>query len=392
MILLRATDNGKITLLVLLDLSAAFDTVDHSILLTRMKKRLGITSTALNWFQSYLSNRSQLVCINDQTSDAASLDYGLPQGSCVGPALFPIYTLPLGDVIREHDVDYQFYADDSQLYLSVDPTQEAVDAGIAKLENCVDDVRGWKGDNCLKLNDSKTEFIVIGSKQQLEKVKISHIRVGASNIEPSSDIRNLGAMFDTSLTMEKQITSMSKAACLSLRNIGSIRKYLTKDAAETLIHSFVTSRIDRDNSLLNGVPNVQLNRLQRLQNMAARIVTRTKQSEHITPVLAGLHWLPVEQRVTFKLCLIVFKCLHGQAPSYLTDLIEVYSPERSGLRSADKGLLQEHRSKTLWGDRSFAIGASTLWNSLPEELRLCDDIEIFKSELKTHLYSKAFEQ
>ena len=109
-------------------------------------------------------------------------------------------------------------------------------------------------------------------------------------------------------------------------------------------------------------------------------------------MLADLHWLPVEQRVTFKLCLIVFKCLHGQAPSYLTDLIEVYSPERSGLRSADKGLLQEHRSKTLWGDRSFAIGASTLWNSLPEELRLCDDIEIFKSELKTHLYSKAFEQ
>ena len=242
----------------------------------------------------------------------------------------------------------------------------------------------------MKLNDSKTEFIVIGSKQQLEKVNISHIRVGSSNIKPSSEIRNLGAMFDTSLTMENQITAMSKAACLSLRNIGSIRKYLTEDATATLIHSFVTQRIDNNNALLNGVPNVQLNRLQRLQNMAARIVTRTKQSDHITPVLADLHWLPVEQRVSFKVCLIMFKCNQGQAPIYLRDLVDDYTPARSGLRSADKGLLQEQRSSTLWGDRSFAIGAVKLWNSLPDALRSCDNVDTFKSQLKTHLYKKAF--
>ncbi len=247
-----------------------------------------------------------------------------------------------------------------------------------------------KGDNCLKLNDSKTEFIVIGSKQQLEKVNISHIRVGSSNIVPSSEIRNLGVMFDTSLTMENQITSMSKAACLSLSNIGRIRKYLTKDTAETLIHAFVTSRIDGNNALLNGVPNAQLNRLQRLQNMAARIVTCTKLSDHITPVLAALHWLPVEQRVAFKVCLIMFKCINGQAPSYLSELIDIYASARPGLRSMNKGLLQEHRSKTLWGDRSFAIGAAKLWNSLPVELRTCDNLSTFKSGLKTHLYRVAF--
>ncbi|XP_072041204.1 uncharacterized protein [Amphiura filiformis] len=192
--------------------------------------------------------------------------------------------------------------------------------------------------------------------------------------------------------MENQITSMSKAACLSLRNIGSVRKYLTRDAAETLTHAFVTSRIDGNNALLNGLPDKQLNRLQRLQNMAARIITYTKKSDHITPVLADLHWLPVKQRVSFKVCLILFKCMHGQAPLYLSDLVDAFTPDRAGLRSTDSGRLLELRTRTLWGDRSFEVGAPKLWNTLPVALRTCDNIATFKSGLKTHLYNEAFKE
>ena len=151
--------------------------------------------------------------------------------------------------------------------------------------------------NFLKLNDSKTELMVLGSKAQIEKVDIEHIRVGDSCIVPATSVRNLGVMIDSNLTMDCHVTAMSKAAFCSIRNIGRIRKHLTRDAAETIIHAFVTSKLDSNNSLLYGITNTQVARLQRLQNIAARIITYTKRTDHISPVLANLHWLPVEQRL-----------------------------------------------------------------------------------------------
>ena len=128
--------------------TAAFDTVDHDVLFQRLKNRIGIDGVALNWF-----------CINDGISEAAPLTYGLSQGSCVGPGLFPIYTLPLGDIIKRHNLEYHCYADDTQIYLSIDPELQAdVDVALQRIENCIDDVRTWMNQNFLKLNDSKTEI------------------------------------------------------------------------------------------------------------------------------------------------------------------------------------------------------------------------------------------
>ena len=388
--LLCAMDKGKITLLVLLDLSAAFDTVDHKTLLHRMEHRIGINSTALSWFDSYLSKRQQSVCISNESSTSVTLEFGLPQGSCVGPALFPIYTLPLGDIIRKHKLDYHCYADDTQIYLSVDPEQLKIDTAIAKIESCIDDIRVWMDHNYLKLNDAKTEFMIIGSEQQTKKVNIAHIRVGTANIEPSPKIRNLGAMLEPTLTMKSQVNAMTRAASFSIRNIGRIRRFLTKDAAETLVHAFVTSRIDINNSLLFRIPKDQLHRLQRLQNIAARIITYTKPSEHITPILKDLHWLPVDQRIQFKICLMVYKSTNELGPAYLTELLDDYTP-RSGLRSCNKGLFVERLAKTQWGTRSFMIGAAKLWNSLPYSLKSSNSLLTFKSNLKTYLFNEAFE-
>ena len=382
-------DNRKITLLVLLDLSAAFDTVDHELLIHQMQSQIGIDGIALKWFRSYLHDRHQLVCINNARSAEVRLDYGVPQGSVIGPSAFSIYTLPLGDIIHSHDLDYHCYADDTQIYISVDPDQCNIDAAINRLETCIDDVKSWMSHNYLKLNDDKTEFMVIGSKYQTAKVHVSHIRVGNSKVIPSSEVRNLGVIFDSSLSMENHITTVCRAAYASIRNIGRIRKHVNRETAEMMVHAFITSKIDIGNSLLHGITKTQLHRLQRIQNIAARLITYTKPHQHITPVLHDLHWLPVEQRITFKVALFVYKILYVSAPAYLTELVELYSPARN-LRSAAKGLLQETVARNQWGSRSFHVAAAKIWNNLPISVCSAKSVCSFKTHLKTHLFQITF--
>ena len=131
-------------------------------------------------------------------------------------------------------------------------------------------------------------------------------------------------------------------------------------------------------------------RLQRLQNIAARMITYTKKTEHITPVLAGLHWLPIQQRVKYKLCLIIFKILQGDAPAYLSDLLQIYTPGHRGLRSTKHKFLQEKTTKHVWGERSFQSAAPKLWNSLPDTVKLSKSLNTFKNSLKTHFHREAF--
>ena len=157
----------------------------------------------------------------------------------------------------------------------------------------------------------------------------------------------------------------------------------------SFIHSFITSRLDNNNALLYGLPANQLYHLQKIQNTAARILTFSRKSCHITPILKELHWLPINQRIIFKLLLIVYKCTNNVAPSYLTELLSKYLPTRT-LHSGNMQLLKERKSNRTWGDRSFAIAAPHLWNELPLNIRTAKSIAVFKKLLKTHLMSKTF--
>ena len=173
-------------------------------------------------------------------------------------------------------------------------------------------------------------------------------------------------------------------------NIGKIRHFLTRDAAERLVHAFISSCLDNLNSLLTGVPDYLIHRLQLIQNTAARIITRTKQREHITPVLHSLHWLPIKQRIDYKIALLTFNCLHGLAPQYLIELIELYVPTRT-LRSSSECMLVERSARTVrYGQRSFSYYAPKLWNRLPKQIRDCDNKNDFKGLLKTFLFTEAY--
>ena len=383
--LLKQMDEGNLTALVLLDVSSAFDTVLHSLMIDRLKE-FGVTSTALRWFISYLSDRFQRVCIDGVKSDATPLTYGVPQGSVGGPLLFSIYTQPLGELIKRHNVGHHSYADDIQLFISFPPCGHNLMSAIKRLEECVVDISGWMTQNNLKLNGGKTEFMILGSKVMLNKIPGSFITVCDDQISPTTKCRNLGVVIDSNLTLNHHVSHTCKAIRFQLRNLSHIRRFLTRKATETMVHSLISSRLDFCNSLLIHLPDYQLQRLQQLQNSAARLVTLTKGTTHISPIIQALHWLPVRQRIIFKVILLVYQALHCTAPSYIQDLVRLYEPPRR-LRSAHTQLLCIPRSRHSWGRRSFSSSGPELWNSLPPHLRNENSYSQFKSLLKTFLFS-----
>ena len=177
--------------------------------------------------------------------------------------------------------------------------------------------------NKLKLNESKTDFIPLRRKRHDADPTLDHILIGNSTVEHSSKIRNLGVYLDQELNMQSHISSVCKSAYSHLKNIARIRKYLSESATQSLVHAFVTSRIDFCNSLLCGISKQSLQKLQHVQNSAARLVKQVKKSEHITPILFNLHWLPVSHRIKFKLLLLTFKALHNMSPVYIRDLLHI---------------------------------------------------------------------
>jgi hypothetical protein len=248
----------------------------------------------------------------------------------------------------------------------------------------------WLAVNNLKLNDNKTEFVIIGSKYQLSLVDKKEIKIGTETIPASNSARNIGAMFDASMKMTDQVNQVTRSCYAHLRAISKIRKYLTIDAATKLIHAFVTSRLDSNNSLLYGIHDYHLHKLQLIQNNSARLIAKKKKSDHITPTLISLHWLPISFRIQYKVLLLAFKCQHNLAPVYLADLLKTYVPSRP-LRSVQQHKLVQPKSRlTKFGDRAFSICAPRLWNRLPCEIKEAGSVDIFKGLLKTHLFKLAY--
>ena len=210
-----------------------------------------------------------------------------------------------------------------------------------------------------------------------------------SLIEPVNSARNLGVIVQNDLKMDIFVTNICRSASYALYRIGQIRKFLDRKSTEILVHAFITCRLDQCNSLLHGLPESQIAKLQRIQNSAARLVTLTRKFDHITPILRELHWLPVKYRIMYKILLLTYKCLHGTAPIYLQELIQRYTPSRN-LRSATQSRLTCSSSSTQYGQRSFSVCATELWNNLPLHVKNSETLIQFKTCLKTYLFTMAF--
>ena len=238
-------DRQSITMLILLDLSAAFDLIDHARLLSRMEHDLGISGIPLAWFTSYLSNRKQCVRIDDKQSEPTPMHWGVPQGSVLGPILFLIYMLPLGALIREHGLRLHMYADDTQVYISVCPvSQSAVDADVVQMETCVGNIQAWMDVNMLKLNSSKTEIKLFGTPSQLAKFHLPSMVIAKSTVLiQHAAVRNLGVMFDTHLKMDAHVKSLTRTCNHHLSNLRKVRRFLTVGSTTTMARNLVLTRL-----------------------------------------------------------------------------------------------------------------------------------------------------
>ena len=236
--------------------------------------------------------------------------------------------------------------------------------------------------NFLKLNDDKSEVIVFGAGRQLNNFNLRTFSVGLHEIEFKTCVKNIGALFDSEMSLKQQISSIVKSGWYHLRRIWKVRHLLSCDQTTILVHAFIISRLDGNNCLLYGLSDKALQPLQKLQNAAAKLIFNARKFDHVTPILKSLHWLPVKQRILFKLLLLTFKCLNDLGPLYLAELISLYAPSRR-LRSGSDGLLLTPcKAKTKFGDRSFCCAAPAEWNRLPLIIRSASSVSIFKGLLK----------
>jgi hypothetical protein len=368
-------------------MTSAFDTVDHSILLNRIRD-LGIVDGAYTWIANYLTNRSQIIRITNTTdSPAQLLSCGVPQGSVLGPILFSFYIRPLGALIQRHDVPYKFYADDLQLFYSFNPT--SADTAISKLELCAREIRLWLLHNMLSLNTEKSELLLLGTTQQLRKFPDFSLTVGESILTRKSNVRDLGVILDENMRFDNHVKTVCRNAFFYLKSISRMRRSLSQRHATILIHALVLSRIDFCSALLIGIKKNLLHKLQRLIIASQRFISAcpnyTKKSASISTPSTVYHSSAIN-RLHLRALTIVWRALHSRTPSFVSDFFQSDLSQRY-LRSSTAQNLKVPFMRTELGKRAFSVYSSRLWNDLPANIRTTHKEQEFIKLCKEHFES-----
>ena len=261
---------------------------------------------------------------------------GSPRAPSLVQFFFPFTPTQSAPIIQSHSsINYHFYADDTQLYISLSPANFS--HSVQKLKNCLNDIQNFMFTNKLKLNPDKTEFILIGSKNNRKQL-LPHfpINILGHQVSPAQSVKNLGVVFDSNFTFSDHVSQVIKSTRAHTRDLYRIRPILDLKTSVPLANALVSSRLDYCNSLFLSLRDFELRRLQLVQNSLCRVVTRSSKFSHITPQLKKLHWLPVRYRVQFKIGLITYKIVNQGQPVYLRELIHPYSSFRNTRRSTPK--------------------------------------------------------
>ena len=379
--LLIASEEKSATVVMLLDLSAAFDLVDHGLLLNILSREIGLRGVALKWFKSFLSGRTQRVRLKDTLSDSIVIKFGVPQGSVLGPVLFNIYIRSIYRTVQNLGFNIWGYADDHQVAKSFKPDQQ-FDVLHHDIIKCFKVIKQWMASYYMLMNDSKTQFIVFGPQKILNELQIHGVNLGPNtSIRFVSSVKNLGIYMDSSLTMERQIVELKKKCFRTIRNICKIRFYLTEEQLKKVVNSLVVSCLDYCNSLYYGISNKLSHQLQLIQNACAKAITGKYKYDHLGNDLSDLHWLNIKKRVLFKIGLISYKSINGHAPDYLQELFR-YAHHGHNIK-----LIVPNLSLERYGRRSLSYIGPKFINSLPEYVVAAPTVESFKSNLKTFLFS-----
>ena len=377
--ILTNLDNSKCTIAVLLDLSAAFDTVDHEELLNILWSQLGFRGTVFQWFENFLGGRKQAVCIDGHKSEFRNNMYGVPQGSVIGPFLFNIYVRGLMKLMEEEGFSAHGYADDHQFLFTFQIDFQAT-AVRWTIPRSLDIISNWMNRFFLKLNPSKTQVIVFHPDSKHSDIAFGQIILSdGSRVQISNQVYNLGVTLDSTLSFSPHISASISHGYGLIRNITGIRKYISREHLKTLVNSIIIAKFDNCNSLYAGISAYEAGRLRKFQNACARLIYNRKKRDHVSDLLHELHWLPCEARSYFKIVCYVYKCLHNLAPSYLSELLVV--------KQSHDLTLCVPRTLTSYGDRAFSCIGPRLWNSLPIIIRLSSSLDSFKSKLKHYFFN-----
>ena len=245
--------------------------------------------------------------------------------------LFTMYIKPLSAITDSHSIIHHSYADDLQLQMSAPP--DRISELLHSMRSCISDVKAWATANMLKLNDSKTELMLVTSKRSKHLHNLpTSITIGNAQIPFKQSVKNIGLTLDCHLTMNAHVSNIARTCYFELRRVESIRRYLTSIVAATLVYAFTLSIIDYCISLLFGSTHDATTHLQRIQNYAVRVILRLPMSSNITIHLKSLHWLPIKVRSTYKIACLCYHCHSSTAPSFVTDMLHKKSLHKGNSR------------------------------------------------------------
>ena len=385
--LLEATDNwslnidrGNINAVVFLDLKKAFDTVDHNILLSKLEY-YGITGLTLNWFNSYLNNRTQTCTLNNCTSSKALVRCGVPQGTILGPLLFLLYINDLPKCLIYSQP--RMYADDTSITFAsndINRINECVSSDLCNIHN-------WLSANKLTLNMTKTEFLLIGSNQRLSNIKEKpNILIEGEKVQQVFSSKSLGVQIDQHLTWENHISMISKKIASGISAIKRIRYFVPREILLTVYNALVQPHFNYCSIVWGNCNKGLSQKLQKLQNRAARIITFSGYDVDTDGIFKSLNWKKLDHQRMIDKCIFMYKTLNRLTPAYLTSkFIDRNDTTSYSLRNSENKLAvpQPH---TEYFKRSFSYSGAVLWNKLPLNMRQASSLTSFKSQIRCHTF------
>jgi hypothetical protein len=377
-------DKGNYTGMVVLDLQKAFDTVDHKILLGKLSA-IGLNENSVKWFESYLTDRSQVVDMDGTHSSMEKITCGVPQGSILGPLLFLVY---VNDMVSAVNCKLLLYADDSALMVSHS------DANIIqeRLSTELTSVSDWLVDNKLSLHLGKTESILFGTKHKLKKHSELNITCNNTNITATKAVKYLGLDLDQSLSGNNTGTNVIKKAHSRLKCLYRKGKYLNQYSKKLLVSALIQCHYDYGCSIWYTPLSKKLKtKLQTSQNKVIRNILNLLPRSHIgADIFRNLNWLPIESRVSQIKVTHMFRILNNESPKYLRDGIsKMHEKHKYNTRSGEMALFKPKLNTQ--GQKTFLYTAISQWNSLPKDVQSETTKEGFKKKVKKYLLHKLTE-
>jgi len=361
--LLKSCDQKIPSIMLLLDLGAAFDTVDHDKLLYILRNEIGIEDSALSWFSSFLKGRFQTVKIGDARSSEETVQFGVPQGSILGPRLFNLYIRFLYKYIEHTRFEIEGFADDHQLMKKFVITMQPIALGD-NISSCLSAFSSWMRNYFLCLNENKTKILIIAPPSIRSDIHINGVMLNDSCIRFVDSAKNLGIVLDNTLNLEAQIDCITKSCFATIRKLSKVRSYFTSKHLQQLVSSHILLPMDYCNSIYFGLKDTTIQKLQRVQNCAARLVHYFSPPHGIPTdnLIANLHWLKINLRIVYKALLMVHKCLNNNAPEEVIALLHLSESHRSRR-------LIETQFRSSYGACAFSHSGPKLWNLLPADHR-----------------------